>query len=132
MGNLLESVSSDGSRTVYTYDFLGRLTKQQDYDKEGTLAQTLETSYFPNGQVKNETAADGTVTGYTYDSRNRLVTRKVTADGNTRTWTAAYGYGSVNLQDGRGTVSVPNAAKVTETDPAGMSDGTLREAKTAL
>lgn len=126
MGNLLESNSSDGSKTIYTYDFMGRLIKQQDYDKEGNLAQTQETSYYPNGQVKSETAADGRVTAYTYDSRNRVISTKITAGGNSRTSSTSYGYGNVAVKNGQGnnTVTIKNAAKVTETDAAGSESVT--------
>ncbi len=40
MGNLLKTVNSDGSKTVYTYDFIGRVLKEQSYDKDGEIIQT--------------------------------------------------------------------------------------------
>ncbi len=58
---------------------------------------------------------------YTYDNRNRVLKKTISADGNSRTWTTAYGYGDVAIQNGQGagTTTIQNAAKVTETDPEG-------------
>ena len=121
MGNILESSYSDGSRTVYTYDFMGRNIKQQEYDQEGNLVETQETIYGPNGQIKKETAADGKITAYTYDSRNRVLSTTITAGGNSRSSSTAYGYETVSIKNGQGskTVTIQNAEKVTQTDAAG-------------
>ena len=61
------------------------------------------------------------MSSYTYDSRNRVLKKTISAGGNSRTWTTAYGYGDVAIQNGQGTgtTTIQNAAKVTETDPEG-------------
>ncbi|MDD2402550.1 MAG: DUF6531 domain-containing protein, partial [Clostridia bacterium] len=57
------------AETKYTYDYAGRLIKQENPD---TNAEPETTQYYKNGLIKNKTDARGNTIYYSYDGLNRL------------------------------------------------------------
>ena len=99
MGNLLSTVNSDGSKTIYTYDFMGRVLKEQTYDKEEEHSyQYDKASHITHEEStlnwigqKNPTRE---VKDYTYDEDGQLV-KSVLVDQNDVQTTMNYTYDSV-------------------------------------
>ena len=119
MGREISTTDSRGKRTDNTFDGFGRLIKTVYTD--GDIVTTVTKQYNDNGALVQEVSEDGTVTAYQYDNMNRVISRTVTKDSFTKTWTTDYSYETIDIHTGRGnaTETVENAFVTTEKNPDG-------------
>jgi RHS repeat-associated protein len=81
-GNLAASTYANGTRTLYTYDILGRVTRVEHRDAAGAILDFEDTARDSAGRVIRVATPSGT-TAYEYDARNQLIAVHLT-DGSTR------------------------------------------------
>ena len=100
-GNPIERNNEDGSRTVYSYNGSGLLTKREAFDKDGKLTEKTLYTYNSAGLLtKEEVYEDGELledTSYSYNADGE-VTKEVYNDWEANTTgTGTYEYNSKNL-----------------------------------
>lgn len=76
-GTLRESIAPNGSKTVFTYDYLDRIIKKEIFDISGNKLSKTSSKY-DAFHLLETTDAEGNITQYEYDCAGRL--KKVTTD----------------------------------------------------
>lgn len=70
-GEILEKIQRNGSKILYTYDDLSRLTSETIYDRDGTLLKKC-TKKYSGLALYSETDGEDLKTTYTYDYAGRI------------------------------------------------------------
>jgi RHS repeat-associated protein len=70
---LIQEVDSLGNKTVYTLDAMGNRLKIQNYNPDGSLAQTRSQEFDELNRLKKSIGAQNQITQYSYDSNDNLI-----------------------------------------------------------
>lgn len=133
MGRVVsEENQTEGTKTSYVYDALGRTIKTTVTYTKGEQKGTTETeekTYDAEGNIITETARDGVVTTYRYNRKNRVISETV-SKGESRTNRYSYSTGDITLYGGKGIQkTISTEVKTVKNDEGVITDITYTDAE---
>ncbi|MDO8268475.1 MAG: RHS repeat-associated core domain-containing protein [Moraxellaceae bacterium] len=100
-GNTTSRTNALGTKTTYAYNLARNLETSRTEAYGTPLARTVTTQWHATLRLPTQISEPGKVTSFTYDAQGNLLSRAVTASGETRTWTYTYNnYGQMLTEDG--------------------------------
>ncbi|MDR3429668.1 hypothetical protein [Silvimonas sp.] len=123
-GNVASRTDFKGNKTTYVYDLTRNLETSRTEAAGTAQARTITTIWHPTFHLPAQITEPNRVTNYTYDANGNLLTKSVTASGNTRSWNYTYNnFGQVL------TATDPDSNKTTYTYDTSGNLTTLTDAR---